>query len=231
MKRFYRQVDVTEAEGGWQVMLDGRGVKTQGGRPQLVPTRAMAAAMAREWSDQGEEIDPSRFTMRDQSDYAIDVIAGDAADAIEKLLAYGDTDTLCYRADPDEPLYHRQQREWEPLVKAFEAREGVQMNRVSGVMHRPQPDETMARLRARLEQQCPFTLAGLQVLTTLAASLTIGLAALEADADIEALWRLANLEEDWQAELWGRDEQAEARQARRRAAFVSAYQWLQLLRD
>lgn len=230
MKKFYKQVDVAAADGGWQVALDGRGIKTQHGRPQVTPTRAMAEALAAEWADQGEEIDPARFVMRDQTDYAIDVIASDAADVIDKLLSYGDTDTLLYRAHPDEPLYQRQQQEWEPLVCAFEEREGVRMNRISGVMHRPQPEASMARLRTRLTEQDAFTLAGLQVLTSLAASLTIGLSALEADGDVVQLWKLANLEEEWQAELWGRDEQAEARSAKRRDAFIAAHRWLGLLR-
>jgi len=230
MKRFYKQVDVAPVDGGWQVTLDGRGIKTQGGRPQVAATRAMAEALAIEWADQGEEIDPTAFAMRDQTDYAIDVIARDAAEVIDKLLSYGDTDTLLYRADPDEPLYHRQQQDWEPLVCAFEAREGVRLNRISGVMHRPQPDETMASLRARLEAQDAFTLAGLQVLTSLSASLTIGLSALEPDANVERLWQFANLEEEWQVELWGKDEQAEARNAKRRDAFISAHQWLGMLR-
>lgn len=230
MKRFYKQVDTVETDHGWQITLDGRGIKTQGGRPQVVPTRAMAEGLAQEWAGQGDEIDPARFVMRDQTDYAVDVIAHDAADVIDKLLSYGDTDTLLYRADPDEPLYHRQQQEWEPLVCAFEEREGVRLNRISGVMHRPQPEESIARLRARLEDLDAYTLAGLQVLTSLAASLTIGLAALEADADVEQLWTLANLEEEWQIELWGRDELAAARSAKRRDAFIAAHHWLGLLR-
>lgn len=230
MKRFYKQVDVASQDGGWQVTLDGRGIKTQGGRPQLTPSRALAQALAREWADQGEEIDPARFVLRDQTDHAIDNVATDTAAAIDKLLSYAETDTLCYRADPGEPLYQRQQQEWEPLVCAFEGREGVQLNRISGVMHRPQPAETMTRLRARLETQDAFTLAGLQVLTSLAASLAIGLSALQRDADLDQLWLMANLEEEWQAELWGRDAEAEARNEKRRAAFIAAHHWLRLLR-
>lgn len=229
MKRFYKQVDAASQDRGWQVTLDGRGIKTQGGRPQVVPSRAMAEALAHEWADQGEEIDPTLFVMRDQTDHAIDNIATGPEEVIDKLLSYAETDTLCYRADPDEALYQRQQQDWEPLVTAFEAREGVRLNRISGVMHRPQPAETMECLRTRLEAQDAFTLAGLQTLTSLAASLTIGLCALERDADLEQLWQLANLEEEWQAELWGRDEQAEARNAKRRDAFISAHKWLRLL--
>ena len=140
MKRFWKQVTVGETDGGWRVLLDGRAIKSQGGgAPQVVPTRALAELLAAEWAAQGEEVDPSAFPFRDMADYAIDMVAGNRAETIAKLLRYAETDTLCYRADPDEPLWKRQQEVWEPLVAAFEAREGVHLERASGVLPKPQP--------------------------------------------------------------------------------------------
>lgn len=222
MKRFYREAAAVDGEDGWHVALDGRRVKTQGGHVLVLPNQALAELLAEEWARQGEEIDPRGFPMRDLADYALDVVAKDKPAAVAALLRYAETDTLCYRADPDEPLWKRQQAVWEPLLAAFEAREGVQMQRVSGVMHRPQDADALAKLRARLEAMDYLTLAALTTLASLAASLTIGLTALEPDSDGEALWDAANLEEDWQAELWGRDEEAAARQAHRKASFNAA---------
>ena len=222
MKRFYREVSVEPHAGGWRVALDGRAIKTALGAPQIVPTQALADALAAEWERQGETIDPADFVLRDLADYAIDVIAPDRAVAIAGILAFGETDTLCYRADPDEPLYRRQHEVWEPLVTALEAREGVRLDRISGVIHRPQPPATLAALRARLERTDDFTLAGVQAMASLAASLCIALAALQDDADAGALWNAANLEEDWQAELWGHDEEAATRRDQRRARFLTA---------
>ncbi|MFZ9396015.1 MAG: ATP12 family chaperone protein [Erythrobacter sp.] len=231
MKRFYREVAVAEAPGGWQVTLDGRGIRTAGGAAaQVVPSRALAEALAQEWAVQGEEIDPAGFRLRDPADYAIDVIAPDPAAAISTLLGFAETDTLCYRADPDEPLHARQLAEWEPLLSQLEQREGVRFTRVSGIIHRPQPPATLAQLRALLGTLDPFTLAGLHLATSLAASLAIPLLALDEVAAPEALWDAANLEEEWQAELWGRDLQAEERRARRRADFLAACEWLRLVR-
>lgn len=222
MKRFWKQVEVQPALDGWQVTLDGRGVKTVGARPQIVPNRALAEALAAEWAAQGDEIDPATFVLRDLADYALDVVAADPAESVASLLPYGDTDTLLYRADPDEPLYRRQQAEWEPLVAAAEARLGSPFMRVSGIVHRPQPEATTARLRTEIEALNAFDLAALRTLTALAASLIAGLAALEPEADAGALFDLAHLEETWQADLWGKDEEAEERRANRRAAFEAA---------
>lgn len=230
MKRFWKDVGVSEAQGGFAVALDGRALKTQGKRAQVVPHRPLAEALAAEWAAQSETIDPTMFVLRDLVDMAIDVIAEDRAGSIAGLLRYAETDTLCYRADPDEPLHARQLELWEPLLLAAEARWDVHFERISGVIHRPQAPATLARLKAVLEAKDMFALSALATLTPLSASLVIGLAALEEGADARQLWTAAELEEDWQAELWGRDDEAEARRAKRFAAFSAAIDFARLAR-
>lgn len=229
IRRFYREVSVAEASGGWQVMLDGRGLKTVGGRPQIVPTRALAEALGEEWAQQGDKIDPQTLRTRDLADYALDVVAGDAGALAAHLTAYADTDTLCYRADPDEPLHARQWEVWELLVTTFEATYGVRLVRVSGIVHRPQDPAALAALEQRLGGMNPFVLAGLEVMTKLAASLVTALLALDTADEPQALalWQAACLEEEWQADLWGRDWEAEERRAVRQADFLRAWRFAQ----
>lgn len=231
MKRFYKDVAVEGVDGGFRVTLDGRPIRTQGGAPQIVPGKALAEALAQEWRAQGEEIDPRSFALRDLADYAIDHVVPDRAAAAARLLPFAETDTLCYRADPDEPLYRRQLELWEPLVQAVEARHGVRLERVSGIVHRAQPGETLHTLRSALEALDPFTLAALETLTRLAASLTIGLHAIEPGADAETLFAAANCEQDWQAELWGWDALAEDARKTRLEAFRQAMRFARLARE
>lgn len=230
MKRFYKEATAGAVEGGWQVLLDGRAVKTVGGRPQRVPTPALADALAAEWAAQGETIDPAGFILRDMVDYALDVVVSEREAAIRELLGYGETDTLCYRAEAGDTLRREQDLVWEPLLTAAEARHDIAFERIGGIMHRPQPAATLARLEMVLTGQDHFALAALRNLVGLAASLVIGLAALDEDADIAALWNAANLEEDWQAERWGRDAEAEARREKRRQGFVAAARFARLAR-
>lgn len=231
MKRFYKQVTTAEAgDGGWQVQLDGRPIRTQLGSQQVVPTAALAEMLAEEWRAQGEEIDPKSFVFRDMADFAIDVVAKDRSDAIGKLIKFSQTDTLCYRGDPTDALFKRQEELWEPLVCACEQRHDVGFSRVSGIMHDPQPPETIERLRAILEGLDDFTLTGLQTLTSLAASLIVGLEALQVGADADALFAAANAEEDWQAELWGWDYEAEDRRKLRLEAFRHALEFVKAVR-
>lgn len=230
MKRFYKDVTVAEGDGGWRVLLDGRGIKTVAGKPQVLPTRALAEALAEEWADQAEELDPRAFVLRDMADYALDVVPQDRADVIRSLVAFAGTDTLCYRAEPDEPLRERQEEVWEPLLHAAEQRWDVHFERIGGIMHRPQPAATLARMQAVLEVATDHELAALNTLTNLAASLVIALAALTPEAEAEALWDVANFEEDWQVELWGQDYEAQALREKRLATFAEAMRFARLAR-
>ncbi|HTN15202.1 MAG TPA: ATP12 family protein [Sphingomonadaceae bacterium] len=230
MKRFYKAVAVDPVDTGWRVTLDGRGIRTQRGAAQIVPSRALAEALAAEWAGQGEEIDTAAFRYRDLADYAIDVAAVDRAREVDSILRYGETDTLCYRAECDEPLFSRQEALWEPVLKRLEQVHKLRFERVSGVIHRSQPPETLAALKGLIETLDPFALAALRTLSSLAASLCVGLAALEEGADAEALWAVANAEEDWQAEQWGWEWTAEEKRARRLADFTTALDFARLAR-
>ena len=212
------------------MQLDGRPVKTQAGSAQVVPSSDLAAALADEWAAQGSTVDPASLPLRDLADLAIDVVASDRAGTLAALLRYAETDTLCYRADPEDPLYARQIEVWEPLLQAAEQRWHVQFERISGVIHRPQNAQTLARLEQALARYDHFTLAALTTLSALSASLALALTALEPGADATSLWEAANLEEDWQVQLWGADTEAADRRARRLAAFCAAQRFARLAR-
>jgi len=231
VKRFYKTAEAAPVAGGWQVMLDGRGLKTQGCRAQVVPTRALAERLAGEWAAQGEELVPSAFPMRDMTDYAVDMVEANPAVAIDAILPYGDTDTLCYRAIEGDSFRTRQDEAWEPILTAVELREGIAFARTAGVLHAAHPDGTRERLRARLAGMDAFTLVAVQNMAAIAASLSIALAALEPGADLDTLYAAANLEEDWQAMQWGWDEEALARRDARLKGFTLAAELAALVRQ
>lgn len=230
MKRFYREVTVIKQDHGWQVALDGRGVKTQGGTPQIVPTRALADALAAEWDAQGDLIDPKSLLLRDLTDYAIDRVAPDPSAAIAAIMPFAETDTLCYRADDGDHLRERQEEAWEPLVAAAERTLGCEFSRVAGISYTPHPPSTRARIVEEMGEMDSFTLAALQNLASLGASLIAGLAALDEAQDADALFALANLEEDWQAQQWGWEAEALARREARARGFALAQRFARLAR-
>ncbi|TCD06243.1 molecular chaperone [Erythrobacteraceae bacterium CFH 75059] len=223
MKRFYRDATVEKVDGGFAVALDGRVLRTQRERRiQCLPSRASAELLAEEWARQGDTIDPSDFPLRALADFALEEIAHAPEAATGRILRFGETDTLCYRAHPDEPLHVRQIAVWDPLLADLERRLCVRFRRIGGVSYRPQHPETLHALHDVLTPLHPVVLAAAEQMASLSASLVITLLATLPGADEDALWSAATLEEEWQAEQWGRETTAEERRRRRRAEFATA---------
>lgn len=225
-KRFWKDATVAQAPGGWTVHLDARPLKTPAKAPLVVPTPALAEMIAEEWAAQGEQIRPETMPATRAANTAIDRVRLHHAAVVAEIAAYGETDLLCYRAEGPAELAARQAAVWDPLLHWAETRFDLRFHRVAGVMPSPQPPETLARLKQIVAAQDAFALTALHDLVTLPGSLVIGLAAADGAFDPAGLWQAARLDEDWQAELWGRDDEAEATAALRQAAFFAAFRIL-----
>lgn len=228
MKRFYEQAAAARADDGWAIALDGRAVRTPGGRPLAVPTASLADAIAEEWNAQGETIDPRAMRLTGLANAAIERIAPDPGAFAQGLAAYGEGDLLCYRAEGPAPLVARQIQLWEPLLAWARTRYDVTFEVVTGIIHKPQPPETVARLAAALAARGPFEQAGLSPLVTISGSLIVALALAEGAIGLDAAWAAATLDEQWQAQKWGEDADAAKALAARRADFAAAARFLSL---
>lgn len=223
-KRFWKTVEVAEAEGegGFAIALDGRRIKTPAKSPLLLPTRALAELVAEEWRAQGTVIDPETMPATRFANAAIDKVRGQRHEVAEMLTAYGETDLLCYRAEAPTELIERQAAAWDPLLDWAAERFGVGWVRTSGVMPARQPAGTLSRLATHVERFTPFQLTAFHDLVAMPGSLVIGLAATEGHATPETLWEASRIDEDWQVEQWGRDDDAAALAEQRRRSFLRA---------
>ncbi len=230
MKRFWKDVAVTNDAGRFGIALDGRPVRTPGRAALAVPNAALAEQIAQEWRDVGDTIDPAAMPLTGLANAALDRVAADQPGFAASLAVYGETDLLCYRADSPAELVERQARMWEPHLDQAEQRYDVRFERASGVMHVAQPAETVARLSDAVAARSPFELAALYPLVTITGSLVLALALLEGRADADTIWAAANLDEDWQAEQWGEDSLATKARAHKREGFDAGVRFLELLR-
>ncbi|GAB4272360.1 MAG: ATPase [Pararhodobacter sp.] len=221
-KRFWKTVEIVEQDGGFAVALDGRAIKTPAKAPLVLPTRALAELVAAEWRAQGDTINPDTMPATRAANAAIDKVRGQFQEVAELLTAYGGTDLLCYRADGPEELIARQAAAWDPLLEWSAARFGVTWNVTSGVMPAEQAERTLARLAAHVEAFTPFQLTAFHDLVAMPGSLVIGLAVTEGQSTPEDLWQVSRIDEDWQMEQWGPDDEASALAERRRQAFLDA---------
>jgi chaperone required for assembly of F1-ATPase len=226
VKRFYKEALVGE---GNAVLLDGRPVRTPGRAPLAPPSASLAGAIADEWNAQGDTVDPRSMPLTGLANAAIDRIAP-AKDAFARALAaYGEGDLLCYRAEGPAPLVARQAALWDPILDWARDRYDVAFAVTAGIVHKPQPPETIARLATAVAARGPFELAGLSPLVTVSGSLVVALALAEGAIGLDAAWDVASLDEQWQAEQWGEDAEAVKALAARRAEFAAAARFLSLL--
>ena len=229
MKRFWKAAEVVDADGGFGVALDGRPVKTPGRADLAVPTRALAKAIAAEWNDCGERLDPRAMPLTGLANAAIDRVAADSQSFAASLARYADSDLTCYRAEGPAALVARQAESWDPLLAWARRRYDVDFACVSGVMHVPQPAETARKLGHTVALLNAFHLAGLSPLVTIGGSLVAALAVLEEMMPSEAAWEAVSLDDRWQLEQWGDDPEARAALDARCGDFLVAAHFLRLL--
>jgi len=228
MKRFYKDADPVAMAGGHGIALDGRPVRTPGRALLVVPTPALAQAIADEWHRQDADIRPETMRMTGLANAAIDHIANDPSKFARDIAAYGGSDLFCYRATSPAALVARQADVWDPLLAWAAQRYDIALRTTAGVIPVDQPPATLARLHAAVAALDPFTLAALSTLVSLSGSLVAGLALVEQAHDLDAIWDATDLDERWQAELWGEDAEAAARTALRREEFETAAQFCRL---
>ncbi len=229
MKRFYKEVSARSAGDGYQILLDERPVKTPARNALAVPTERLGQAIAEEWRGQGEEIDPRSMPLTGLANAAIDRVAPDKAAFAEGLARYGESDLLCYRAEAPSGLVSRQAELWDPPLAWARRRFDIDFEIVEGIMHRPQPANTVEQLGRAVAARDAFELAALSPLVTIGGSLVLVLALIEDEISFETAWSAATLDEQWQLEQWGADAEAEKALDARRRDFEAAYRFLKLL--
>ena len=221
-KRFWTQAMAEPCEGGFTVRLDGRGVKTPAKAALVVPTLEMAQVIAAEWDAQTGAVNPATMPVTRAANSAIDKIRVQRDEVVGLLAAYGASDLLCYRAVGPEALAQRQAAAWDPLLDWAAEALGARLVVTRGVMPVEQDAGAVARLHARVEGLGDFPLAGFHDLVAISGSLILALAVTEGRLSEDEAWALSRIDETWQVEQWGEDEDAAAQEALRRVGFGEA---------
>jgi chaperone required for assembly of F1-ATPase len=222
-KRFYREAAVEEHDGGFRLVLDNKPARTPAGKPLSLPKRALAEAVASEWNEVRDEIDPAAMPITRLANTVIDGVSELRAEIVEDLVRFAGSDLVCYRAGEPARLAEKQEQAWAPVLAFARERFGARFDLAEGVMHITQPAESLDAVRAALEQiESPFALAALHVMTTLTGSVLTALAHAGGTLGAEEAWSAAHADEHFQESIWGADEEAQARRAQRWREFEAA---------
>lgn len=227
-KRFYKKAEAGPHEDGHAILLDGRAVKTPSKHPLAMPSLPLAEAVAAEWEAQKDEIDPRNMRLTKLANTAIDLVAPRRDLVIAEIVNFAGTDLLCYRADAPVALAERQAALWDPLL-AWAAEKGIAFTSTTGIVHVAQPEASLEAYREVLRALDPFRLAALHNAVTLTGSAILGLAVTLGHITPEEAFDIAHLDEHWQMELCGHDEEEVARLAARRSELLETGRFIRLL--
>ena len=215
-KRFYKEVTVGEDEKGFAVLLDGRAIKTPGKGALRLTTAAAAQLIADEFSAQVDEIDAITMPVTRIANSASEGVADAMQEVRDDLVKFSGSDLICYRTDTPVGLVENQKTQWDPIVDWVEEYFGERPQLAGGIIYVDQPEamlNSIARHVSKIEN--PFTLAALHVMTTLTGSALISFAHAASFISLEQAWAAAHVDEDWNIEMWGSDEDAKARREQR----------------
>ena len=227
-KRFYKEAGVTEADGGFGIALDGKSVRTPSGRALTAPTREIADGIAAEWNAQQEFINPLTMPLTRFANSVAEGVVDRVEIVADDVAKYLGSDLLFYRAAHPEALVAREAELWDPVLFWAAETLGARFILAEGIVHVGQPDAAIAAGRAGLPRD-PWSIAAVHVVTTLTGSALLALALWHGRLDPDQVWAAAHVDEDWNSEKWGIDEEVAARRAARLVDFqaaASVLRWL-----
>ncbi len=221
VKRFYATASAGAADGGFAVRLDGRIARTPAKNKLIVPTWALAEALAAEWAAQGETIAPASMPLTRLAHTALDGVVLKLDETIAEIAGFAGSDLVCYRALEPEALAQRQAAALDPVLAFAEREFGAKFVLAGGIVHVAQPEESLRAVRQGIPRE-PFAVTALHGLTTLSGSALLALMVVRGATTPEAAWGAAHVHEDFQIERWGADEEAMRRREARGRDFAAA---------
>jgi chaperone required for assembly of F1-ATPase len=220
-RRFYDEVTVRDDPAGFAVALDGCPIKTPARRTLAASCRPLAEAIAGEWRAQAEFIDPAAMPMTRLANTIIDGVAAAQDEVAGDIVKYLGSDLVCYRAATPKALVARQSLHWDPILAWAKTALGAEFATAQGITYCRQPGEAIVRASAAIPRD-PWRLGAVHAVTTLTGSALIALALARGDIARDPAWTAAHVDEDWNMELWGRDELGLKRRAYRFAEMTAA---------
>jgi chaperone required for assembly of F1-ATPase len=221
-KRFWTLAHAVPTETGYTVHLDARPVRTPAKAAFVLPTLAMAQAAADEWQAQTGKVRPETMPVTRAANSAIDKVKPLHRAVVAEVAGFGGTDLLCYRATFPQALIDRQAAVWDPVLAWAATALAAPLTFTAGVIPVPQPEDSLAALTARVAALDAFRLMALHDLVAISGSLILGLAVTAGKLTADDAWQACRIDENWQAEQWGVDEDAARLQELRRIAFSQA---------
>ncbi len=225
-RRFYSSVSVAQVNGGFAITLDTRTLRGPKGGQVILPTRALADQVAQEWAEQGETLLLAGMHATRLANTAIESIPQAREATAQSIADYAASDLVCYFATEPAGLVEREARLWGPVLDRIEAETALRFVRAAGIVHQAQPPQTLARIKALALELDDFALTGLAFGTALFGSAVLAISLHRGWLSAQEAFDLSRLDDVWQEEKWGVDDEAAERTARLHGEALMLERWL-----
>ncbi|KAH0632042.1 hypothetical protein JD844_020066 [Phrynosoma platyrhinos] len=190
-RRFYQNVTISQGEGGFEISLDHRKLKTPQAKVFTVPSETLALAVANEWDVQQDTI----------KSYTMHLVS---VSPFEE-----EKDGSCsYRVEEPPALVELQKNEWDPVIEWAEKRYNVVIGSSTSIMGPSIPQSTKDVFISHLASYNSWALQGIEYMITQLKSLVLSMCLLDKHLTVEQAVLLSRLEEEYQIHRWGNVEWA-----------------------
>lgn len=229
MKRQYKLATLAQTASGFILLLDDAPARTPLGVDFVIINKQLADEIVAEWQAQGDIIRKETMPLTQLATIAIDLAEVRRSEVVADILSYADTDLVCYRAGDIPALLQRQAELLDPIIAWAHTQFDITLHITDGVMPIAQPLANKIKLAAILKHYDSWRLAALVACIKPLGSLMLALAFTHRYIDAAAAFECAHLEESYETQKWGADEEKESRMSTLKQEIASVERFLKLI--
>lgn len=207
-KRFYKDVVVDVDGAGYVVKLDGRVLKTPGKMTLSFVRKNHADLVAAEWQAQGTDIVPSTMPCTRLMNVACEQTPKRRGELVKEFQAYTNTDLLCYRTHSPKDLAARQEQNWQPILDYAAHNYSISLASTTRIKAVAQPEKSLNNAADYATSRDDADLTLLLHFTASFGSAILALSVMERHVQVDTAFALSRLDEVFQNERWGADDEA-----------------------
>ncbi len=209
MKKFWKTVKVKKKScNSYEILLDEIVLKTPMKKDLTILNSKIAEEIQKEWNQDTGILDTDAMIFYGITSTSIDKIINSRISYINDILSFIDTDLICYRAEEPNDLVQWQSKNWDPILLKVEKYIHNKIDVFTGIMPSKQNKVIKFAINQILTKFSDLEIIVLHRITKITGSVFLSLCILNDDIIREKAFELSHLDELWQAENWGYEEEA-----------------------
>ncbi len=208
MRKFWKTVKVKKSSNTYKILLDENVLKTPIKKELIIQNYKIAKEIYKEWNQDKNIIDTDAMIFYGIISTSLDKISNNRILYVNEILNFIDTDLLCYRAEEPSDLVQWQSKNWDPILLKVEKYINNKIDVFKGIMPAKQNKVIKLKITKLLTNFSDLEITALHKITNITGSIFLSLCILNNDIIKEKVFELSHLDELWQAEKWGYEEQA-----------------------